>query len=105
MIVNDCFIFVVILVIEGDYAKWMLVEVATRITKINAYYIQFKTFTYLRVADTLVNANKLPIYPYDRLILMEIARKITFVYVKVRKQNKKTRVWPITIGAFEVKKK
>ena len=36
---------------------------------------------------------------------MEIARKITFVYVKVRKQNKKTKVWPITICAFEVKKK
>ncbi len=52
MIVNDGFIFVIIQFIEGGYAKRMLVEAATMITQIGAYYIQFKTFMYLMVADT-----------------------------------------------------
>ena len=32
---------------EGDYAKRMSLEVAIRITIVGAYYILFKTLTYL----------------------------------------------------------
>lgn len=46
-VVNDGFIFSIIIFIEGDYAKRMLVEAETRIVKVGAYYIQFKTCTYL----------------------------------------------------------
>lgn len=81
----------------------MLVEETKRIIEIDAYKIQFKTFTYLRVAGTVVNLKKLPRYPSDRLILLEITRKLTSAYDRVRKQHKKTWVWPITIGAFGVK--
>ena len=83
----------------------MSVEAIARIAKIGAYYIQFKTFTYLRVASMMVNPKKLLRYPSNRLILLEIARQLTSAYDRVRKQHKKTWVWPITIGAFEVKQK
>ena len=53
----------------------------------------------------MVNPKKLSRYPSDRLILLEIARQLTSAYDNVRKQHKKTWVWPITIGEFEVKQK
>ena len=72
-IVNYAFIFVVIQFIEEDYAKRMSKEAMTKITEICAYYIKFKTFTYLRVVGITVNPKKLPRYLCDRLILLEIA--------------------------------
>ena len=83
----------------------MLVEEVVRIDDIITYYILFKTFTYLRVDGMTVNLKKIPRYPSDRLILLEIAKQLTSTYDRVRKQHKNTWVWPITIGAFEVKKK
>lgn len=102
-IMNYAFIFAIIQVIEGDYAKRMLVEAVARIAKISAYYIQFKIFTYLRVVGTTVNLKKLPRYPSDTIILLEIERQLTSAYNRVRKHHKKTWVWPITIAHFEVK--
>ena len=71
---NDVFIFAIICFIEGDYAKRMSVEATTKIAEIDTYCIQFKTFNYLRVAGTMVNLKKLPRYPSDNLIFLEIAR-------------------------------
>ncbi len=89
---NDAFIFVIIQFIKGDYAKQMPVEAKTRIVEINTYYIQFKTFTYLSLASTMVNLKKLPRYPSDRLILLETTRQLTSAYDRVRKQHNKTWV-------------
>lgn len=77
-------------------------EAVAKITEIDAYYNQYKAFTYLRVASTIVNPKKLPRYPCDKLIFLEIARQILSAYERVRKQHKKTWVWPITIGQFNV---
>ena len=52
-IVNDAFIFTIIQYIEGDYVKRMSEEATTKISKIGAYYIQYRTFTYLRVVDMM----------------------------------------------------
>ena len=102
---NDAFIFAIIQFIEDDYAKRMSDEASINIIKIYAYYIQFKTFTYLRVVGVTINPKKLLRYLSNRLILLEIAKQLTFVYDRGRRQHKKTWVWPITIGAFEVKKR
>ena len=83
----------------------MSLEEVARIIEISAYYIQFKTFTYLRVVGTTVNPKKLANYLCDRLILLEITQQLLSAYERVRKKNKKTWVWPITIGPFEVEKK
>ena len=77
---NETFIFAIIRFIKGDYAKRMSVEIATRITDLGTYYIQFKTFTYLRVEGRMVNPKKLPRYLFDRLILLEIARQLIYIW-------------------------
>ncbi len=63
----------------------MSIEAATKIITIRAYYIQFKTFTHLRVVGTQVKPKKLSRYLLDRLILLEIVRKLTSAYERVRK--------------------
>lgn len=73
IIVNDAFIFAIIWFIEGDYAKRMSDEAVEKITEVGAYYIQFKTFTYLRVAGMTINPKNLPSYFCDRLIFLEIS--------------------------------
>lgn len=70
MIVNDAFI---IWFIKGDYEKIMSNDVVTKILEFDTYYIQFRTFTYLRVVGMTVNSKKLPRYLGDRLILLEIS--------------------------------
>lgn len=72
-IVNDAFIFVVIQFIEGDYTKRLFDDVVAQVTTLGEYYIQFKTFTYLRVAGATINPKKLPRYPSDKLVLLEIS--------------------------------
>lgn len=58
-VVNDGFIFVIIQIIKGDNAKIILVEVVAWIKKIGAYYIHFKTFTYIQEDGILLCTKKL----------------------------------------------
>ena len=77
--------------IEGDYVKRLLVEVMSSIKKLGGIFLQFKTFTYLQVLGSLVCPKKLPRYPSNHLILIEIVRHILTTYDKVR--SKKRKIW------------
>ena len=70
---NDAFIFIIIRFIEGDYGKRFFDEAKAQITTLRAYFIQFKTFTYIRVVGASINPKKLPRYPSDKLVLLEIS--------------------------------
>ena len=83
-IVNDAFIFTNIRFLEGDYAKRMFVEATTRAKELGGIFLQFKTFTYIRVAKLEVKEKKLPRYPLDHLILLEIERQIETTYARVK---------------------
>ena len=48
-IVNDAFIFAIIQFIERDYAKRLFDEEKAQIVDLGAYFIQFKTSTYLSI--------------------------------------------------------
>ena len=73
-ILNDAFIFAIIWFIEGDYGKRFSDQAKAQITTIGAYFIQFRTFTYIRVGGASVNPKKLLRYPSDKLIIMELSR-------------------------------
>lgn len=72
-IVNDVFIYIIIQFTKGEYAKRLSVEATTRVKEIRGIFLQFRTFTYIRVSGSLACPKKLPRYPSDRLILLEIA--------------------------------
>ena len=73
-IVNDAFIFFIIQFIKGDYGKRLSNESKAQITALGAYFIQFETFTYILVGGASINSKKLPRYPSDKLVIMEISR-------------------------------
>ena len=99
-IVNDAFIFAVIQFIEGDYAKRLSDEAIAQIIVLKAYYIQFKTFMYLKVASASINPKKLLRYPSDKLVLLEIARQIESTYKRVKRQRRPCWTWPLVIGPY-----
>lgn len=84
---NDAFIFAIIPFIEGYYAKKISDEATKKIIEIDAYYIQFKTFSYLRVAGMNVNPKKLPRYPCDT----HTARYCTTTLVYIRESKEETQ--------------
>ena len=57
----------------GNYGKMLSDEAKAQIMTLGAYFIQFKTFTYLWVAGASINPKKLPKYPSDKLVLLEIS--------------------------------
>lgn len=59
--------------IEGDYAKGISDEAVAKITEIGTYYIQYKTFIYLRVVGTTINLKNFPRYPCDRFKFLDIS--------------------------------
>ena len=67
--------------------------------------MQFKTFTYIRVAGSEVKPKKLPRYPPDCLILLEITKQLEMAYNKVKAKRWKTWSWTISIGPCECKYK
>ena len=79
---NDAFIFAIIWFIEGDYGKIFFEEAKAQIIALRAYLIPFKAFTYIWVGGASINPKKLPRYPSDKLVIMEISKKIELAYEK-----------------------
>ena len=77
-------------------------EEIAKISEVGAYYIQFRTFTYLREVGTTINPKKLLRYPSDKIILVEISRQLLSAYDRVRKQLKICWTWLMTIRPFRV---
>ena len=104
-IVNDAFVFAIIRFIEGNYAKRLSDQAKDHITTIGAYFIQFRTFTYIRIGGASINPKKLPRYPSDKLVIMELSRQIESAYEMVKKQRRPCWEWSLTVGAYQVKRK
>ena len=85
---NNAFIFAIIRFIEGDYGKRLSDEAKAQIIIIGVYFIQFKTFTYMGIASASINPKKLPRYPSNKLILLEIAMQIESAYERVKRQQR-----------------
>ena len=87
-IMNDAFIFKIIQFIEGDYMKWILEEVFSKISEVGAYYIHYSIFTYLRVVGTTINLKKIPRYP-DVDLFYWILLDNSCMHMKKLERNKK----------------
>ena len=98
---NDAFIFSNIRFLEGDYAKRMSIEATTRVKELGGMFLQFKTFTYIRVVGSEVKLKNFPRYPCNHFILLEIAIHIETTYGMVKAKHQKTWSWPILIGPYE----
>ena len=57
-----------------------------KVKKYGSWFIQFPQFTYIRVAGSTVCPKRLPRYPPDKVVLMELARQLEH-YDKIMKQG------------------
>ena len=87
---NNGFIFSIIWFFEGNYAKSFYVEAITKVVEVGGFLIQLITFTYIQVAGTLLITKMFLHYLSDRLLLLEIARKLALAYDRIRNMHKKT---------------
>ena len=61
-------------------------EFKAQITTLGAYFIQFQTFTYIRVGGASINLKKLTRYPTKKFVIREISRKIESAYERIKRQ-------------------
>ena len=61
-------------------------EAKEKIIVLIAYFIQFKTFTYLWVGSSSINPKNLLRYPSDKLVVLEIAMHIESAFERVKRQ-------------------
>ena len=66
----------IVRVLQGTPAKRLSSEVEAKIKKFGSWFIQFLQFTYIRVAGSIVCPKRLSRYPPDKVLLMELARKL-----------------------------
>ena len=63
-------------ILQGTPTKRLSSKVEARIKKFGSWFIQFPQFTYIRVAGSTVCPKRLPRYPPDKVVLLELARQL-----------------------------
>jgi hypothetical protein len=79
------------------YEAWEVVN------KYGCVFLQFPTFTYLKVGCFKGYPYILPRYPSDKWVLMELCRQVIMVHTERRDIHKTWVKFPITIGSYYVK--
>ncbi|KAH9323691.1 hypothetical protein KI387_018330, partial [Taxus chinensis] len=69
--VNDAFTMYVVRLLEGDTARRFSDEAMNLISCYGAYFIQFRKFSYIRLADYESTPLRLPMFCNDKMALIE----------------------------------
>lgn len=72
----DAFAMKMVRVLQGTPARRLSLEAETKVKKYRSWFIQFPQFTYIRVAGSTVCPKKLPRYPPNKIVVMELARQL-----------------------------
>lgn len=84
--------------LQGEIHKWLSKEATKLVEKYGSWCIQFPTFTYLWIQGFQSEPYKLPRYPMDMMISLEVVRQL-LEYDFLQKE--KHRAWitlPIALG-------
>lgn len=63
-------------ILQGTLARRLSLEVEAKVKKYGSWFIQFPQFIYIRVAGSTICPKRLPRYPPDKIVLMELARQL-----------------------------
>lgn len=86
--------------IQGCLERRFSPKAMAIISQFGCYFIQFSYFSYLRLATFYGFPLKLPKYPDDLIMLMEIVRQALQVNVLSASLRKKEYEFPIKVGAY-----
>ena len=88
MRVNDIFAMCIVRTLQKRPHIRMSMGVMKLVKEYGAWFIQFPTFSYIRVQGFSIEPYKLPRYPTDKMVLLELTRQLT-TYDKIQKGKKK----------------
>ena len=98
MRVNDVFSMRIVRTLQKRPHIRMSMGAMKLVEEYGAWFIQFPTFSYIRVQGFSTEPYKLPRYPTDKMVLLELTRQLT-AYDKIQKGKKKLGLqFPISIG-------
>ena len=87
----DAFAMRMVRILQGTPARRLSLEVEEKVKKYGSWFIQFPQFTYIRAAGSTVCPKRLPRYPPDKVVLMELARQLEH-YDKIMRNEGKTSI-------------
>ena len=86
-------------ILQGAPQRRLTPEAEKLVKRYGWWYIQFQKFTYIRIAGNTGCPMKLPRYPPNRLVVMEVARQLAH-FDKIQKHKHKQGVtFPLQAGA------
>ena len=77
MRVNDIFFMHIVRKLQKRLHIKMLVGAMKLVKEYGAWFIQFPTFSYIQVQGFSMEPYKLPRYPNDKMVLLELSQKLT----------------------------
>ncbi|KAH9331307.1 hypothetical protein KI387_003415 [Taxus chinensis] len=99
--VNDAFFYENICQLNPGLRKTRVSDEAwTEVSKWGCIFLQFKKFTYLRTVMYSGEPFRLPRYPGDRLILIELVRQLLDFHKFQQSKHKAAVSFPISIGRY-----
>lgn len=101
--VNDDFFISFLCMFNPSLEKKRVSDEAWQVVnKYGCIFLQFPTFTYLRVGCYTGYPNLLPIYPSNKSMLMKLCRHIILVHNERQSIHKPSIKFPITIGRYSI---
>lgn len=101
--VNDAFLMEILKRLEGNPGLRISHEVFSLIMKFGSFFTQFDRFTYLRIGGFEKAPLKLPQFPSDFIVFLEVCRQMAMVNVKYLNMGKKGYAFPLSMSFFSYK--
>lgn len=96
--VNDTFFMHITRTLQGGLHQRLSQESMDFISRFKYWYIQYPKFTYIRIQGFSRSPYKLPTYPTNRVVLLEVVRQLEGYMTVQRDKQKKAGTSSLTIG-------
>lgn len=96
--VNDTFTMYLTRLLQVEVHKRLSKEAMSLIEKYGSWYIQLPTFTYLRIQGFTFEPYKLPRYLTDKMVLVEVVRKLPEFDCIKKEKHRQGITFLITLG-------
>lgn len=101
--VNDSFFAMWKCMFDKSLQKERLSKAAyNRVPHFGCVFLQFPTFTYIRIGCFSGEPFILPRYPFDKIVLMDLSRQLIYVHEKQSQAHKSGLKFPESIGRYSV---
>lgn len=100
--INDAFTMRLVKLMQGGLHIRLSEQATILVQRYGAWFIQFPRFSYIRIAGFEGAPFRLPSYPTDKVILLEVARQAPPVNSLLRDKKQSGFAFPMILGNLDV---